>query len=203
MIPADVSSLQKNGGVHMAVELLNKEIQEFVIQSELLSGIKRSPDSPSTKNHLEIANILLRNPHRYVQVELINGALTRRTEAWLRSGTEGALEGVVPAGERIEELVAEFNADIDRAVASFDAQGASYEARERYAWERHDHLICMHAFKEGNGRTARLLLNHLRVLLGLSIYVIEYGDNKYFANLGRYRRKKFIPTVVRAVKEAA
>ena len=56
----------------------------------------------------------------------------------------------------------------------------------------HDMLICLHAFKDGNGRTARLLMNHIRIQLDLPWLIVHYEKSReYFAKLDAYRRKRF------------
>lgn len=166
-------------------------ISEFVKESDRLSGIQAASGDDVTERHKMIANILLAKPHRFVSVEIINGALTGRTHGWFRTGTEGSLVGAIPSASDVPHLVGDMNVIISRTLQGFTRRTNSFDDRERFAWRMHDYLFCLHAFREGNERTARLLMNHIRVLVGLEVFVIPYGDAKYFEKLKKYRTEKF------------
>lgn len=172
--------------------LHKQQISEFVRESDRLSGIQAAPGDEVIERHKTIAAILLAEPHRFVSIEIINGALTGRTHGWFRTGTEGSLVGAIPPASEVPQLVGDMNASISKTLQGFTRRTNSFEDRERFAWRMHDYLFCLHAFKEGNERTARLLMNHIRVLLGLEVFVIPYGDAKYFEKLKKYRTEKFL-----------
>ena len=98
----------------------------------------------------------------------------------------------IPDGSEIPALIARLNQRIRTEVARLLESGSD-EERDQFAWQMHDLLISIHAFKQGNGRTPRLLLNHIRVQLGMPWLVINYEEShEYFEKLHQYKRTKFL-----------
>ncbi len=58
----------------------------------------------------------------------------------------------------------------------------------------HCWLLCIHPFVDGNGRTARLVWNNLRIVRGLDWHVQEASDKlHYYAQIEHYENKVFLP----------
>ncbi len=167
------------------------DIVSFVTNSTAIAGEKYIPDSPSGMRHYGAAKNLA-TPHRFVAAEIINAELQGITSGWLRTGVAPGQRVSHPHPDHIKQLLAEWNLWVESALdacAQLDEQ-----ARERFCWEAHDKLMCIRAFQERNGRTARLLLNLIRGVLDLSWKSILYEDTKgYYARLDEYRDKVFLP----------
>ncbi|MDB5238140.1 MAG: hypothetical protein JWM46_410 [Candidatus Kaiserbacteria bacterium] len=167
----------------------------FVRESELISGVGVPDDAEQwrggTKRHLELARIIAKPGGNLINVCLLNTTLTDRKKEWFRTGTEGAMKGELPDGNIIPDLIERLNRSIDRKVKQLMQDGNEQE-KDDFAWEMHDLLISIHAFKSCNGRTARMLMNHIRVQLGLPLFVIKYEkSDDYYAKLHEYKRDKF------------
>jgi Fic family protein len=71
---------------------------------------------------------------------------------------------------------------------------ASEAERARIAMFLHDWFLCIHPFRDGNGRTSRLVLNMLRLRYGLSWLVIENKQKRsYYRQIERTQETKFKP----------
>ncbi len=181
----------------MANAAKDPTIERFVIESERLAGIKMPTKEqhlkrPGTMRHLDCARIIA-GGHNLVNAELINCTLTGRTGDWYRTGVEGALQGLIPEGELVPKIMNEFNAEVQRGIEQLRTAASEKDSAE-FAWNMHHRLICNHAFKEANGRTARMELNQIRLRLGLPWLVIAYDESKeYFGMLSFYREHTFIP----------
>lgn len=197
----------QQGSFDMANAGNDPDMVRFVLESERISGIKMPSEEahlkrPGTIRHMECAKIIA-SGYNIVNAELINCTLTGRTGDWFRSGVEGALQGVIPEGEHVPKIMSAFSEEVQQGVTELKERCASQEARADFAWNMHDKLICNHAFKEANGRTARMHLNQIRLRLGLPWLVITYeGSKDYFRKLSFYRVHTFLPLLHEA-EEAA
>ncbi len=64
--------------------------------------------------------------------------------------------------------------------------------RESLAWKAHDHFVCIHPFDDGNGRTARLVLNMVRTKLDLPWHIVWNKDvSRYFDAIRSYEDNVF------------
>jgi hypothetical protein len=171
-------------------------IVSFVKNSEQISGVgfegtladwKRE----HIKRHLEHAENMC-SYHRLVSPGLINSGLTNRPNGWYRTGVEGAFKGLVPEGKDVEKFAKDIEKDIENGLETH--ADACETVKAAFAREAHDRIICSHLFKGWNGRTARILENHLRLLLGLPILITPYEEShKYFSRIDEYRKTIFLP----------
>lgn len=165
-------------------------------ESLALSGISPARiDSSLRARHFDAALILSRAV-QFVDPRIINGVLTGRRGGWFRDGIASNLRGKAPEGELIPAFFEIWLSEVYKGLAAANVAGHEWTKKRRavFAWVAHDKLTLMRPFKEANGRTAHLTLNHLRTLLGLPVYVVEYKDEReYFKHQKRYRRDVFIP----------
>jgi len=84
----------------------------------------------------------------------------------------------MPLWEEVPFLLKEW----ERLVETYDhriKKEAKME-RERIALMLHDLFLCVHPFRDGNGRTSRILLNALRVRWGLPWLIIDSNKKRYY-----------------------
>ena len=62
-------------------------------------------------------------------------------------------------------------------------------APEEWCWRVHDEYECVHPFSDGNGRTGRLILNAMRLSLGLPWLIVHHGDEqqRYYRHIDDYQ----------------
>jgi len=80
----------------------------------------------------------------------------------------------------------------DLFVPFANEQIAKAEDKYKAAYEIHDLFECIHPFIDGNGRTGRLLLNMMRIKMGVEPVVILYEErNTYYGYIRMFRDGKF------------
>ncbi len=123
------------------------------------------------------------------------------TEAHLKEIHRRLMEGVILSNGEYRECTlhykgippvepAQIPARIARVLAILN-QGIE-RARDKalLAWQVHHELIYVHPFIEGNGRTARLLLNLVRFKAGLDLEIVPFAEReKYVRSIFDYGRK--------------
>jgi Fic/DOC family protein len=183
-----------------AAKSLKEEWSLFVKESEALTGIMPfQPERESTKRHFDICSIVA-TASCFIDPRFVNGLITgkhREFGSLLRTGTEGALRREVPDASKMQRLLDEWIFDAEQGLT---CMWLSFEEQiDEFAWNMHDRLICIHAFKTGNGRTARVVYNHLRCLLGRPVRVIrDEKAGEYYARLEKYREEIFRPSFLQA-----
>lgn len=82
-------------------------------------------------------------------------------------------------GARMRRVLGILNLGLERA-----------KSKELLAWQVHHEFLYVHPFIEGNGRTARLLLNLVRFRAGLDLELIPFAEHeKYLRSLVDYGKK--------------
>ena len=92
-----------------------------------------------------------------------------------------AIPPVEPAliPQRMQRVLAILNQGLDRA-----------KDKAILAWQVHHEFIYIHPFIEGNGRTARLLMNLVRLRAGLDLEVVPFAEHeRYLRSIVDYGRK--------------
>lgn len=100
-----------------------------------------------------------------------------------------------PTKEEVPNLMLDCFRQISRSLQSFDAHPDA-EDHERNAihlavWA-HAEVVRIHPFEDGNGRTARLLMNWLLVRLGLRPISVEVVKEEYRDCLNHFYRTRDI-----------
>ncbi len=72
-------------------------------------------------------------------------------------------------------------ARLDRFLALLNQGFERAAKKDIFAWQIHHEFIFIHPFIEGNGRTARLLLNLVRFRAGLDLEVIPFAERERYA----------------------
>jgi hypothetical protein len=182
-------------------KLLSKEWFEFVRHSESIKGIVPfNPDSKVTRRHLEICEIV-QNSTLLLDPILINGMIVGRHweyDGLLRSGTDSSQLDRIPDAVFIRKMLLEWIDDAQGGLKdNVSGQGTEcISSIEQFTWTMHARLICIHPFRAGNDRTARVILNHLRGLLELPVLIIDSADSKaYLRRVNEYRENHFIPAM--------
>ncbi len=186
----------------MGKKSVDTELLQFVVESERIAGFDLpnggKPKEPETwpkewREHFNLASIL-KTAHNYVDVRIVNATLLdTHGELRVRTGRLG-LDLLAPEGSRVEGLLHDWNQQAEKAFKERDAT-------ENNLWALHDELLCIRGFTTGNSRTARLMLNHLRVRCGLPWLVICLDDRGgYFQKVDRYRRDVFVPQRIREIR---
>jgi Fic family protein len=111
------------------------------------------------KENIELADILKIHQLFYQQIDSDNAG-QYRTESVFISGMDSKL----PAPEKIESLMISFEKDLIKLKTKFHPI--------EYAATIHNRFVTIHPFSDGNGRTARLLMNLLLMRAGYSITII-------------------------------
>lgn len=184
--------------------VLPEDWKEFVHQSEMLAQMYPAQEDPEwviqVKHHEEIAHILAFS-HRLIHPILVNGALLYERERLYRSGSPRILRHSALKALSMEQVVDRVFEWINRTF-TLQLIGTK-EEKELISWKIHDGLMWLDAFREGNGRTARLYLNHVRTQLGLPVYIIrETSREKYFARIDSYDPSEFIAGILSTEESA-
>jgi hypothetical protein len=175
---------------------LPDEWRRLAEESLGLSGISEGRiDSSLRARHFEAALILSRAT-QFVDPRLVNGVLTGRKGKWYRDGIASNLRGKAPAGELVSAFMEMWVRDVETGLVAAKVKGREWTKKKRaeFALIEHYRICLMRPFKEANGRTAHLMLNHIRVLLGLPVYIVRFKDEReYYKRQNKYRRDVFIP----------
>ena len=170
--------------------------RQLAEESLTLSGISpRRIDSSLRARHFEAA-LILSQAIQFVDPRLINGVLTGRKCGWIRDGIASNLHGKAPEGELVPAFLEIWISEVKNGLAAADVAGLEWtkKKREDFALIEHYRINLMRPFKEANGRTAHLILNHLRALLGLPVYIVRFKDEReHLKRQNKYRRDVFNP----------
>jgi Fic family protein len=123
------------------------------------------------------------------------------TEAHLREVHRRLMEGVILSNGEYRECTLKYNAippippgeipaRMQRVLAILNQGFERARDKTILAWQVHHEFIYVHPFLEGNGRTARLLMNLVRLRAGLDIEVVPFAEReRYLRSIVDYGRK--------------
>lgn len=155
-------------------------LRQHVIESNRIERIIAGPSKPEYRSHLAAARLAADG---IVAPCRLHAALARGVPGMevyggkLRTCGVRVGDRVMPHSSHVPRLMEEVDVLIDqyRRVSVLDCSYA--------AWLIHAHLLCVHPWQDGNGRTARLVWNMLRVSRGLP-WLVQTAASK-----GRYYRE--------------
>ena len=169
-----------------------RKVDEYTIKTFIKNSLDiESEDSRETsvsfKNNLTIVNKIA-NGEKLIDVKDINAYV--RAQGVIVSGSRPAPlqyrkcgmrvgDSICPRPELVPDMMNEWNQFIKNNF-SYHTQSALDEQQE-FVWKVHHWFLCIHPFEDGNGRTARLFLNQLRLAIGLPWYVVKFSEAyKYY-----------------------
>ena len=145
--------------------------------------------------------VVLSHYQALLYVEKIAGDRRPYTEQDLREIHRRLMDGVILSGGEFRECTLNYKAvppvapaDIPRRLkrvldilnGGIDRPGP----KEVLGWQVHHEFLYVHPFIEGNGRTARLLLNLVRFRSGLDLELIPFAEHeRYLRSLVEYGKK--------------
>lgn len=172
-------------------------IEMFVYHSEMISGRGFHDmydwQGETVERHVRHAKDVMSPGCNFIgTLQLINSSITGRHSDWLRTGVDAGFRGEVPEGHRLPGLLADLDAEVVDRVPQLREHPV--QEREAFAEYVHNMIFCFHAFKEANSRTARVAMNHVRVLMHLEPRIIRYEESAaYLARWRDYKYNHFIP----------
>ncbi len=150
-------------------------LRTHVRESNLIEGIAVGEGNPLYDDHLKAARLAALG--KFVQPCELHHLLGRRDfHLSVHAGTYRRVELEVgdrpmPAWEYVPVLLGKWL----EMVQHFERDESGHGP---FSQNLHAMLLCIHPFEDGNGRTARLVWNMLRVSKGLPWYV-QRADEKY------------------------
>lgn len=157
--------------MYVADSLLRRHVKE----SNLIEGIIAKPGEPEYEGHLVAARVASRG--RIVPPNHLHRLLTRPVAGFGSASGSYRTCGVavgsqnMPHWREVPALMEEWS-DLVQQYQKTDTD-SEFAAFLLHAW-----LLCIHPWIDGNGRTARLVWNMLRVSKGLSWHV-QPAHTKY------------------------
>ncbi len=95
----------------------------------------------------------------------------------------------LPKAILIDDLIADLIWNMELALS--DPGCGEEEATRRVNWI-HDFFECIHPFADGNGRTGRLIMNGMRIALGVEPIVVWYKERQaYYNRIRAFSSKQF------------
>jgi len=160
--------------MYVPLSLLRRHVRE----SNLIEQIRQRSGVALVSSHLNAAvQVSRRYRHELLNPLEIHAWLSHRTSMEWFGGHMRTCDVYVgkwdmPRWEEVPNLLGQWWS----LVKSKDEEmrHAPKKERERMARLLHDLLLCVHPFRDGNGRTSRLFLNQLRLRWGLPWLIIEY-----------------------------
>ena len=185
-------------------------IEAFIKKSHKISGIRRksnwqleayqwrNPEDERIynlfKRHREIVSVVLKSD-RLQEPWTIHHGLFHQIEpsaGVYRTGVPGSLIGKCPLSEVVPSLMKEWYEKADELIT----QSGDMKEKKLISCieELRFEFLCIHPFQDGNGRTARLIENAVRLLVGLPWRIFGYKESYREAErLHNYREKVFLP----------
>lgn len=164
-----------------------------VWQSNLIENIRAKPGSPHHVSHLRAAGIA--SEGRILHPNILHQALVRGVPGLERYAGSyrhvGVFIGKNMPGNRMPSWLA-VPALMDEWLSLVHEYENLAEGHAEAAQLLHDWFLCIHPYADGNGRTARLVLNMLRVSKGLPWHIEPaYRKRSYYARIRAFEEQVF------------
>ena len=165
-----------------------------VRESNAIEGIIASGDDPLYRNHLHAAQVVAKTAPldpRFIHALIFAHEGNGRATPWRK------MEMVVgdfhcPAAAFVPHLMEQWHTACTRILRQ--PVPVSVVRRAHIAWALHHWFLCIHPFPDGNGRTARLLLNSVRLHLNLPWHIVHLAErDTYYDEIRKWQDAIFVP----------
>lgn len=163
-------------------------LERHVLESNAIENIFVGKNHRLFTDHLAAAGLTLKFSEELKSIltpENIHKVLMWRELP--RAGefrTVGVRVGLYPKSgpEQVGKLMEKWRESLEKDIEN--GRNLTLEQKEKLAWHYHHWFEAIHPFVDGNGRTGRLVLNNIRLLLGLSWLIVIFLERKnYYDNI--------------------
>lgn len=93
-----------------------------------------------------------------------------------------------PGPEQVGKLMEKWKASLKEELEK--GPNLTLEQKEKLAWHCHHWFEAIHPFIDGNGRTGRLILNNIRLLLGIPWLIVIFLEREsYYDSIRKWEIK--------------
>ncbi|MEK7614353.1 MAG: Fic family protein [Patescibacteria group bacterium] len=160
-------------------------LRTHVRQSNLIENIVAFPSEPLYEGHLEAARIAARgiivHPNQLHRLVCESVYPMRHFAGRYRTCDVVVGDKIMPRWEEIPPLMSRW-LEMAGQFVEIESSYSEYAAYLLHAW-----LLCIHPYQDGNGRTARLVWNMLRVNKSFSWHIVLASEK-----LDYYSQIRFI-----------
>ncbi len=181
--------------------MLHKEVTpEYIARESAKIGgflpTKRNARDPEYLALIDLYKHVLRSHEpKMVNPLIFNVAIcgTNGAVRW-RTGIPAEFKGL-PKAEACPHLFHRWWRRVDSEIQGIRDRSCEPE-KDEYCKNAYADFLCIRPFRNGNGRTALLMLYMLRQYVGLPLQVVEYEDAPKLADFVRhYRKTNFLPAM--------
>lgn len=170
----------------------NGLLKEHVVQSNLIEWITAYPGQPLYDGHLNAARIVAKgemvHPNKLHEMLFRKVPRLRIEGGKYRTCAMLVLEKKMPQFKNVPMLMEHWWGMVEEYQSS--TKDFDESAQFLHAW-----FLCIHPYVDGNGRTARLVWNMLRVNKGLPWQTIEAKNKRlYYTQIHRIEEGVFRKT---------
>lgn len=166
--------------------LLKKHVKE----SNAIENIFVRTNHHLFVDHLEAAKFVLKtgSMSKIATPKNIHAVLMKRElceagkfrQDFVRVGLE-----LKPPPDQVNRLMNQWMKSLQRE--NFRDSSLTPKNKEKIAWHYHNWFETIHPFIDGNGRTGRLILNNIRLLLGLPWLIVLFSKRwQYYDNIRKW-----------------
>ena len=174
------------------MEVTRKLLEDYVRESNAIENISVRKNHHFFVDHLKAAGYVVNSalgPKAIVSPESIHATLMRRelsdagrlrrVKVWVGFDSK-------PYPEDVKELMKHWKESLQRNLRNGVLLATPNQA-EGFAWHYHHWFEAIHPFVDGNGRTGRLVLNNIRLLLGFPWLTIRFSEREqYYENIRKW-----------------